>query len=49
MASLENRNIDVQHCQGLSTNRGQADRASSKICKPDLSTCLVKWVNEDQR
>lgn len=49
MAQLENRNIDVQHCRGFSTNRGQADRASSTTCKTDLSAHLVKQVSKDPR
>lgn len=44
MAQLEHRNIDVQHCQVFSTSRGQAARASSMTCKPDLSAHGVKQV-----
>jgi len=37
MTWIEHRKIDVQHCQGFSTNRPQAAMASNMICKTDLS------------
>lgn len=49
MTWLKHRKIDVQHCQGFSTNRAQAAMASNMTRKTDLSAYLVKWVNKHEK